>query len=119
MTPTALRSGFQASRAACAGTILLVFLTGAIAGAVAMNLGGHKFMHRSAPFWTAEGKQISLQKWQRELNLTTQQTQDLESILDDFGLYYRNVLSDGKSRILKILDEDQKRKFNRLLEAQR
>ena len=41
------------------------------------------------------------------------------SILDDFGVYYRNVLSDGKARILRILNEDQKRKFEKLLEEQR
>jgi len=40
-------------------------------------------------------------------------------ILDDFGVYYRNVLSDGKARILRILNDDQKRKFDRLLEEQR
>jgi len=99
--------------------VTLVFMTGAIAGAVAMNLGAHKLMHRSVPFWTEGGKEVWLQRWKKELNLTPEQSQEMTTILDDFGLYYRNVLSDGKSRILRILNEDQKRKFNKLLEEQR
>ena len=48
----------SSSRLACIGTITLVFLTGAITGAVAMNLGAHKWMHRQvAPFWTEGGKE--------------------------------------------------------------
>jgi len=84
-----------------------------------MNLGAHKWMHRPAPFWTEGGKQIWLQRWKKELNLTPEQSQEMVMILDDFGVYYRNVLSDGKARILRILNEDQKRKFDKLLEEQR
>jgi len=75
--------------------------------------------HRSVPFYTEGGKEIWLQRWKRDLNLSPEQTQEMTVILDDFGLYYRNVLSDGKARILRILSEDQKRKFDKLLEEQR
>jgi len=101
-------------------TISLVFLAGAIAGAVAMNFSGaHKYMHRGAPFWTEGGKEIWLQRWKKELDLTPEQTQEMTTILDDFNLYYRNVLSDGKARILRVLNEDQRKKFDKLLEQQR
>jgi len=110
---------WQASRLTCVMAVTLVFLTGAIAGAVAMNLGAHKWMRRSVPFYTEGGKEIWLQRWKRDLNLSPEQTQEMTVILDDFGLYYRNVLSDGKARILRILNEDQKRKFDKLLEEQR
>jgi hypothetical protein len=103
---------------ACVLPITLVFLTGVIAGAVGMSVGGHEWLHRSLPFWTEGGKEVSLQRWKKELDLTPQQSQDLAIILDDFGLYYRNVLSDGKARILRILNEDQKRKFDKLLAEQ-
>jgi flagellar basal body-associated protein FliL len=98
--------------------ILLVFLTGAIAGAVAMNFSAHKRLHRSVPFWTEGGKEVWLQRWKKELNLTPEQSQEMVTILDDFGTYYRNVLSDGKARILRILNEDQRRKFDKLLQEQ-
>ncbi len=99
--------------------ITLVFLTGVIAGGVAMNLGAHKYMHRSGPFWTEGGKEVWLQRWKKELDLTPEQSQEMATILDDFGTYYANVLSNGKARILRILNDDQKRKFDKLLEDQR
>ena len=119
MLATTRTMSWQASRVTCVMAVTLVFLTGAIAGAVAMNLGAHKWMHRSAPFYTEGGKEIWLQRWKRDLNLTPEQTQEMTVILDDFGLYYRNVLSDGKARILRILNDDQKRKLEKLLEEQR
>ena len=120
MIATTTRAGaWQASRLVCVLTVVLVFLTGAITGAVAMNLGAHKWMHRATPFWTEGGKEIWLQRWKKELNLSPEQTQEMAVILDDFGMYYRNVLSDGKARILKVLNDDQKRKFDQLLEQQR
>src|SRR5712691_11838405 len=112
-------AAWQSSRLTCITTITLVFLSGAIAGAVAMNLGAHKWMHRSVPFYTEGGKDVWLQRWKKDLSLTPEQSQEMAVILDDFGVYYRNVLSDGKARILRILNEDQKHKFDKLLEEQR
>ncbi len=110
---------WQASKLTCVMTISLVFLTGAVAGAVAMNLGAHKRMHSKVPFYTEGGKEIWLQRWKKELSLTPEQSQAMAVILDDFGVYYRNVLSDGKARILRILNDDQKNKLDRLLDEQR
>src|SRR6267154_2067461 len=77
MIATRRAVAWQASRLACILTITLVFLTGAIAGAVAMNLGAHKWMHRSVPFWTEGGKDVWLQRWKKELNLTPEQSQEM------------------------------------------
>jgi hypothetical protein len=96
-----------------------VFLAGVLAGAVAMNLGAHKMLHRNVPFYTEGGKEVSLQRWKKDLDLTPDQAAQMTVILDDFAMYYRNVLSDGKARILRILNDDQKRKFDRLLAEQR
>ena len=112
-------AAWQGSKLTCVTTIALVFLTGAVAGAVAMNLGAHKKMHRTAPFYTEGGKEIWLQRWKKELSLTPEQSQAMAVILDDFGVYYRNVLSDGKARILRILNDDQKTKLDKLLDEQR
>ncbi len=111
--------GLQGSRTTCVVAMTLIFLAGAIAGPLAMNLGAHKYMHRSAPFYTEGGKEVWLQRWKKDLALTPEQSQEMAVILDDFGMYYRNVLSDGKARILRILSDDQKRKFAKLLEEQR
>jgi hypothetical protein len=103
------------TRAACFATLLLVFITGAVVGAVAMNLGAHARLHR-APFWTATGKAIYIERVKKDLDLTPAQTEQMESILDDFGKYYRTVLADGKSRIMQMLNEDQRRKFEQMLQ---
>jgi len=93
----------------------LVFLCGAAAGAVAMNLGVHNHLHQPA-FGTAEGKALNFKRLQRELNLTPAQSEQVESILNDFWQYYRTVLADGKNRVEQVLNEEQRRKFEHLLQ---
>jgi hypothetical protein len=95
------------------GILSLVFLCGAVAGAVAMNLG-HTTLHQR-PFWESNPRSEYLKTVKRELDLSPQQTAEMESILNDFAKYYQTVLSDGKARILNILNDDQKRKFEKLL----
>jgi Spy/CpxP family protein refolding chaperone len=100
-------------------TLFLVFLVGAVVGALAMNFGVHKGLHRAA-FWTDPGKDISLHRLQKELDLTPEQTEQLKTALDDFSRYYQDVLATGKTSIYKILNDEQKRKFDRLMnEAQK
>jgi len=106
------------ARAACAVTLTLVFLCGAAAGALAMNLGVHKSLHHDA-FWTDAGKALYLDRVTRELNLSPIQVEQMNSILDDFSQYYRTVLADGKSRILQILNDDQRRRFEAMLQEQK
>ena len=102
-------------RVACAVTLALVFLCGAIAGALAMNFGVHKVLHQDA-FWTQKGKNVYLDRLKKDLNLTPTQTEQMDSILDDFSAYYRTVLSDGKSRIMQILNDEQRKKFEQILQ---
>ena len=64
---------------------------------------------------TAAGLSMSVAEWKRELDLTPEQTLQLTSILDDFARYYDNVLSDGNSRIMQILNPEQRRKFEQML----
>lgn len=90
--------------------VVLVFFCGAVTGAVA-----HAMMHHDRPFWYASAKIQYLKTVQRQLDLTPEQTVQMESILDDFSKYYQTVLSDGKSRILNILNDEQKRKFEKML----
>jgi Spy/CpxP family protein refolding chaperone len=115
---TAVRP-LQNPKVGIAFTLVLVFLVGAVVGALAMNLGVHKGLHR-VPFWTDPGRQISLQRLQKELDLTPEQTDQLKTALDDFSRYYQDVLAIGKTSIYKILNEQQKHKFDQLMnEAQK
>lgn len=105
-------------------TLALVFLSGAVIGMVAISLGTHHAMRQAqaAPIWKDSDKELSLQKFRKELDLTQAQADQLENVLDDFFMYYHtlqaqldDVRASGKQRILKILNEDQKRKFERIM----
>ena len=62
---------------------------------------------------------MSVTEMKNGLNLTDDQTRQLTSILDDFSHYYDNLLADGNSRILQILDPDQKKRFNQMIQQHR
>ena len=104
-------------KVACMVTLTLVFLCGAAAGAVAMNFGVHNLLHQPS-FDTAVGRELYFSRMKRELNLTPVQQEQMESILNDFWQYYRTVLSDSKQRVEQLLNEEQKKKFELLLQQQ-
>jgi Spy/CpxP family protein refolding chaperone len=102
-------------KVACMVTLTLVFLCGAAAGAVAMNLGAHNWLHQPS-FDTAVGRELYFSRMKRELNLTSAQQEQMESILNDFWQYYRTVLTDSKIKVEQILNEEQRKKFERILQ---
>lgn len=102
---------------ACALALALVFLCGAAAGAVAMNLGVHKGLHQPA-FDTPAGKARYFERMRKDLDLTPAQSEQIESILNDFWQLYHTVLSDSKQRVEQLLNEEQKKKFELLLQQQ-
>lgn len=103
-------------------TLFVVFLFGASVGALAMRAGLHQVLHRPGPYWKEGGKEISLQRFKKELDLTPVQEQQMETVLDDFMMYYQTlqgqmdeVRASGKDRIVRILSEDQRKKFERMM----
>jgi hypothetical protein len=103
-------------------TLGLVFLCGLTAGGLVMRFSVHQAMHTPEPYWQEGGKEISLQRLSNELDLTPAQRQHLEMVLDDFMMYVQTLQSQmdevralGKDRILRILDDEQKGKFEEML----
>lgn len=103
-------------------TLFCVFLAGAATGAVTMRLGFAPERQKPNLAWNEAGREITLQKFKKELNLTPHQTEEMERILDDFMTYYQyakaqmdDVRATGKGRILRILQEDQKVKFEKMM----
>ncbi len=103
-------------------TLLLVFVCGGIAGMLTMSLGLHHLLHPAQPGWKESGKELPLQHLKKELELTPAQSEQLETILDDYLTYYHtlqaqldDVRASGKQRILRVLDEKQKRKFEKMM----
>src|SRR5580704_11720772 len=95
-------------------SFILVFLCGAVLGAVVMRFRAHASLHGPAP--ATAGLSTSIPEWKQRLDLTEHQTDQLQSILDDFSHYYDNVLADGNSRIMQILNDEQRRKFEMMLQ---
>jgi len=95
-------------------SLVLVFLCGVVFGVVVMSVTGHLRPTRVAAA-PADGLSMSVSEWKQGLDLTAEQTVQLTSILDDFARYYDNVLADGNSRIMQILNPEQRRKFEQML----
>ena len=100
----------------------LVFLCGAMAGALAMRAGLHDTLHRSGGFWKADPPSpLSYDRLTKELNLSSQQADQLRSILDDMVKYHEDletqiedVRATGKNRIRQILTAQQRENFERI-----
>ncbi len=104
-------------------TLVLVFLAGAMAGAIVMRAGLHERMHRSSgsTYWRDGGSEFSYGRLKKELDLTPEQSERLKTILDDFVKYHdalqaqiEDVRATGKNRIMQILDARQRARFEQL-----
>jgi Spy/CpxP family protein refolding chaperone len=103
-------------------TLVMVFLCGALAGAITMRSGLHDKLHRSAAaYWKDGQSEFSYDRLKRELNLTSDQAERLKTILDDFVKYHEDlqnqiedVRATGRNRILQMLTPEQRRRFEQL-----
>jgi hypothetical protein len=111
-----------------AGTLVVVFLAGAAVGALTMQMGLHDRLHRTVSASTVRvtGKASStdalVQRFKTELNLSADQTDKIAMVLNDYREYYHSledqlddVRSTGKSRIMQILDQQQRAKFEKIM----
>jgi Spy/CpxP family protein refolding chaperone len=98
--------------------LLLVFLCGAAFGALALRLATRPPGRTNGP--DSVGKSVA--RFQQELNLSSEQAGKLEIILDDYMKYMHDLQSQmddvrvhGKEMVLKILNEEQRKKFEKLI----
>ena len=105
----------KSAKATLCISFALIFLVGAVSGALFMNLSSHAGRDREAAIRGHFRSQFDLEHLQKALDLNDEQTRQLSMILDDVAKYYDNVLSDGQTRVMQILDETQKAKFQQLL----
>jgi hypothetical protein len=113
------------------GTLLLVFLAGAAVGALVMQMGLHEKLHRTvsaamtarpAPTRAFANNDALIQRFKTELNLSADQTVRIAMVLSDYREYYHNlqdqlddVRATGKTRIMQILDDQQRAKFEKIM----
>ncbi len=111
-----------------AGTLVLVFLAGAAVGALSMQMGLHERLHRTVSAATlpvirkSSSSDALVERFKTELNLSADQTDKIAMVLADYREYYHSledqlddVRSTGKSRIMQILDEQQRAKFEKIM----
>src|SRR5579872_4825374 len=112
-----------------AGTLVLVFLAGGAVGALTMQMGLHERLHRTvsaasvpAPEHKASTNDALVQRFKTELNLSGDQTDKIAMVLEDYRQYYQSlqdqlddVRSTGRTRIMQILDEQQRAKFEKIM----
>ena len=100
-------------------TLAMVFLCGALAGAITMRSGLHDKLHpATAVYWKDDRTGFSYDRLKKELNLTPEQSERLKVILDDFVKYHQDlqaqiedVRATGRNRILQMLTPEQRRRF--------
>lgn len=105
----------------------LVFICGAATGAAFYRLGSQKVAAKQAGIsWQASNKANTLRQLKQELSLTPEQVTEIETVLDDFAMYYQmlqsqmdEVLTTGRGRIDQVLDDQQRRKFSKIMEELR
>jgi Spy/CpxP family protein refolding chaperone len=104
-------------------TLVLVFLAGGSAGALTMRLGFHEKLHPSvANASPVPSREAVLQNFKTKLGLTTEQTDQIAMVLEDYRQYYESLqdqLDDlratGKGRILQVLNPAQRDKFEKMM----
>lgn len=101
--------------------LMMVFLSGAVSGALIMRVGLHERMHRGSAPWKSDAAVLSYERLTKELNLTSEQSRQLKGILDDYAKYHEDLqaqLDDwratGKNQIIRILDATQRQKFEKI-----
>jgi len=105
------------------GMVAFIFASGMLAGAFTMSLVERYYWLRPKPSVLSEaGKAMAVQHFCRELALNESQTKAIENILDEFIMQqadllarYRSTRLSGHDRILEILNEDQRRRFKKIL----
>lgn len=101
------------------GILLLVFLSGVGTGALAMKLTARRAAIARSGIGSVD-KKAALEQFKKDLNLNPAQVEKVEIILDDFMKYVHDLQNQmdetrryGREQIIRILNEDQRKKFEK------
>ena len=102
--------------------LLAVFLAGAAAGALGMKLVARSSVNSSSRTLRQMDRKALLDYFNKELKLTDKQQQQVEALLDDhfkylqtLGAQMEEVRVYGREGISKLLDAEQRKKFDKLM----
>ena len=101
-------------------TFSLIFLCGALVGAIAITLTQSQTFVASSP--QELNRDLTLTRLTTELDLTEAQQERLRVVLDDYFQYYHalqdqldEVKASGRDKITELLTDEQKVKFQKML----
>lgn len=101
-------------------TFSLIFLCGALVGAIAITLTQSQTFVASSP--QELSRELTLSRLTTELDLTPTQQERLRVVLDDYFQYYHalqdqldEVKASGRDKITELLTKEQKAKFEKML----
>ncbi|MCC7342579.1 MAG: hypothetical protein IT170_15965 [Bryobacterales bacterium] len=101
-------------------TFSLIFLCGALVGAIAITFTQSPSFVASSP--QELSREMTLSRLTTELNLTAEQQERLRVVLDDYFQYYHalqdqldEVKASGREKITQLLTDKQKLKFEKML----
>jgi len=112
-----LTSRVSDPRVVCTLALILVFFAGAAVGALIMDFGIHN-RQRPASIDSPAARALNFEQLKKYLDLTPEQSIQVESALNDFWQYYRGLLGDSKSKVKQLLTPEQQEKFDRWLAGQ-
>lgn len=103
--------------------VFLIFSVGALVGALTMRFALAAGPNpRAAVYFPVGDNQVALDQMVKSLELNPAQAAQLELILDDFAMYVQmlqtqmdEVRASGKVRILNILDDRQRVRFEKMM----
>jgi hypothetical protein len=103
-------------------TLAVVFLCGAAVGATITSAYLHARLFPAPEQHAIEqARRFGLQGLKAELHLTPEQERAITKVLDDYGKYYQNIEDQrddvaemGRQRILEVLNEQQRKRFNEI-----
>lgn len=106
--------------------VAVIFLCGAAFGSVLTREYLHSKMFGPRKPQTMEvARSFGLARLKAELNLSPEQTAIVTKELDEYAKYYQNieeqyedVADHGKQRILDVLNDQQKKRFNEICSGQ-
>jgi uncharacterized membrane protein len=103
-------------------TFALIFLCGALVGAIAITLTSDPASLTTATTAQEIDRNLTLSNLSAELELSNTQQERLRVVLDDYFQYYHalqdqldEVKASGQEKILEILDEGQRAKFRKMV----
>jgi Spy/CpxP family protein refolding chaperone len=104
-------------------TLLAVFVAGSAAGALGMKMYSRGAFSPQARAMRRMDHSALLEYFKKELNLTDKQQHQVETLLDDHFKYLQSLNAQmeevrvfGRESISKVLDAEQKKKFDKLMQ---